>query len=274
VRFRTILTHVAPGPGPQAAIDLACSVARRGDGLVRGLAVGLPQMPVSSEAGLADSGFAETLFEDFETTFAAAAEDFTARARRAQVGYELRASRSPPTLSLIDASSGADLTVLGRIDPADAHPAFRVALDDVLLHAAGPVLVATQSPIDFVHVLVAWRKTPECARAITAALPLLRFAARVDLLRVLEGHGSAAEDAAYADALDRLHRHDVQAHPAIIPANGLRVADCLLREASRRAVTLVVLGAYGHARLREWVLGGVTHDLLHAGTAPALLFAH
>jgi nucleotide-binding universal stress UspA family protein len=271
--FRTILTHVAPGDGTARAIELACDIASRSDGLVRGLAAGMPNFTLAGGV-MTDVAFVELRVRDFEQALALAQQSFGANMQHARVERELYTVQRPPTLALLDESYSADLVVLGRGSAGSDHPAFHLALGDILLDSAAPVLLAPRRKADLSRVLIAWRGTRECARAITASLPLLTLAARVDLVRVIEDSGSVSEEQAYDDCIARLRRHQVPVHSAPTPADGLSVAQRLLQEAARREAGLIVLGAYGHTRLREWVLGGVTRDLLNADEAPALFFAH
>jgi len=169
-----------------------------------------------------------------------------------------------------------DLIVVGQTDrnlPRDG-----VALDfpqQVLLHAGPPVLVVPYTGL-FAGVgqgvLVAWKGTRESANALRNALPLLRSARRVSLVEVGEAPDPAAGDDALVSAKAWLESHgiEVRAHRELAFAG---VGDQLLSRAADIDADLIVCGGYGHSRLREWVLGGVTRHLFEHMTVP-VLFSH
>ena len=143
----------------------------------------------------------------------------------------------------------------------------------MLLHAGPPVLVVPYTGTFASlgeRVLVAWKDTREAARALRDALPLLRDALRVSLVEIGEVRSEPARDDSLDAASAWLASHAVafDAHREIELAG---VGDQLLSRASDLGVDLIVCGGYGHSRLREWVLGGVTRHLLQHMTVPTLL---
>ena len=164
-----------------------------------------------------------------------------------------------------DQMRAADLLVTGTQEGGALLDRSRyVNVADLVLRAGRPVLVAasTQDSLDLRTVIVGWKDTRESRRAVQDALPLLRLAERVVVVEI------AAEDLADArartqDVADWLTGHGVAASArAVVATTGegtqLRnIAGDLELDAG-----LVVGGAYGHTRLREWVLGGVTRDFL------------
>lgn len=116
------------------------------------------------------------------------------------------------------------------------------------------------------HVIVAWDGSDAAGAALRAATPLLTLAGTVTLLEIGEaGHGTSLHDAALY-----LSRHKIRPEVVRIPARGGDIAERLLGEIRSRAARYVVMGGYGHSRLREAVLGGVTRTLL--GRCPIPLF--
>ena len=120
------------------------------------------------------------------------------------------------------------------------------------------------------HVMIAWKDTRETRRAVVDALPLLRLADRITVAQV-----AAADDVTEArtrllDVVAWLGRHGLTADLVVVPAKGDDMAglDNLM---DAHGITLLVAGAYGHNRLREWALGGVTRDLLTRPSRCALL---
>jgi len=122
-------------------------------------------------------------------------------------------------------------------------------------------------------IMVGWVDTREAARAITEAMPLLRLATTVHLLGVREYASEAAALASLSDIAAHLARHGVKTSINVKHASDKSVANALLDQAHRVSADLIVAGAYGHSRLREWLLGGATRELLELSDIP-LLMAH
>ncbi|WP_322597457.1 MULTISPECIES: universal stress protein [unclassified Methylobacterium] len=165
------------------------------------------------------------------------------------------------TEHLVLRARGADLLVVGRPGPADGIAADAVRPDRVLMEAGRPVLVVPPGTeqLRAESIVLAWKDTPEARRAAAAALPFLRAAARVAVVSL----GPAAAEEGADEVAELLARHGVEAAPAAEPVpEGLDEADGLLAFADRAGADLLVLGAYGRGRLREWVFGGVTRSVL------------
>lgn len=143
-------------------------------------------------------------------------------------------------------------------------------LETALFDVGGPVLVVPGSFTGAIghNVLVTWNGRRESARAITAALPVLRRAKQVTVVSIEE----SARTADPAEAAARLELHHIEAEAQRI-AGERPAGEVLLQEARKRQADLIVMGAYGHSRLRQFVVGGVTRRLL-AETPVPLLMAH
>lgn len=122
-------------------------------------------------------------------------------------------------------------------------------------------------------VMIAWADTRESARAVAEAMPFITGATEVHLVTVREdAHGRMGGAEIMADIASHLAHYGVSTTVAALPQDGT-TSGALLQAANRKSVDLVVAGAYGHSRFREWILGGVTRDLL-ANAAVPLLLAH
>lgn len=122
-------------------------------------------------------------------------------------------------------------------------------------------------------VLIGWVDARQATRAVAEALPLIGLATQVRLVTVREAaHGRLGGAEALADIAGHLGRHGVEVTVSVLSSTETPAA-ALLDEAHRISADLLVVGAYGHSRFREWVLGGVTEDLL-AGADLPLLMAH
>lgn len=168
----------------------------------------------------------------------------------------------------------ADLVITGRPYGPAAAPLAPAQLEAALFETSAPVLVALGKVAAVpTRPMVAWDESPMSMQAIRAALPVLRAAGRVDVVMVdPPTHSPERSDPGGAISL-MLARHGITAEVAILSKTMPRVSENLLRFATEHGTDLIVMGAYGHSRLREAVFGGVTRDLLEHATVP-LLMAH
>ena len=165
-----------------------------------------------------------------------------------------------------------DLFVIAQPDKDDVMTT--PVLEGVLFDAGSAALVVPKEAGelgDLDTVLIAWRDTPECARAIAAALPLLQRASQVVLVSIAEnGSDEERHREPAADAARHLARHGVNVEVRHEP-RWKHPAEGLINQAQIVGAGLIVLGAYGHSRLREMILGGVTRELLETSRLPLFM---
>ncbi|WP_291662605.1 universal stress protein [Bosea sp. (in: a-proteobacteria)] len=122
-------------------------------------------------------------------------------------------------------------------------------------------------------VLIGWTDARQSARAIAEAMPLIAQATAVHIVAVREeAHGRMGGAEVLSDISAHLARHGIETTATVLNTQ-TSASDALLAEARRISADLIVVGAYGHSRFREWVLGGVTADLLDSSPVP-LFLAH
>jgi nucleotide-binding universal stress UspA family protein len=173
-----------------------------------------------------------------------------------------------PAIMLAEAARSADLTLaaqesVGGLDTLAGQP-----IDHLILSAGGPVLMLPRrggDPAMGRRPVVAWNGSREAARALKDALPFLVTAEAVILLAGGE-RAAASLDAAVA----LLRRHAVRAQTRQLPAFHGGAGAALLEAAAAEGADLLVMGAYGHSRLREIVLGGATREVLRQADIPVL----
>jgi nucleotide-binding universal stress UspA family protein len=166
-------------------------------------------------------------------------------------------------------AKASDLVILGQHDPDE--PAGLKHPEAVILACGRPALVVPY--VGQFHqvgdnVLIAWNGSRESARAAHDALPLMPWSGAVTVLSV------ETEDAAMplgSDLAGHLQRHGLKVTAERTVSDELSVADAILSRAADFGSDLIVMGAYGHSRLREWILGGATRDILRSMTVPVLM---
>ena len=169
-----------------------------------------------------------------------------------------------------------DLTILGQLDPDRGETEMiQPRPEQVTLASGRPILVVPYAGrFETVgrRVLIGWNATREAARAVNDAMPLLAAAETVTVLTIdpregPDGHGELPG----ADISLHLARHGVKAEIERTVSADLPVGDVLLSRAADLGADLLVMGAYGHSRARELLLGGATRSLLRSMTVPVLM---
>jgi len=158
---------------------------------------------------------------------------------------------------------GADLLITGVTKVAAFSETRHVNAGDLVMQAGRPVLVvpAAVKQLGLKHTIVAWKDTREARRAIADALPLLKASEHVTVVGLARAEALPHVLAHLEDVVGWLESHGVLAKPLTASCPG-EDADRLYEILGDEGADLVVAGAYGHNRLREWALGGVTGDLL------------
>jgi nucleotide-binding universal stress UspA family protein len=147
----------------------------------------------------------------------------------------------------------------------------RELVEDILMRQRQPLLIVRSSPENLASAAaVAWNGSSEAGRAVRAALPLFGGATGLDVMIHSKDGGQVA---AVNGLSEYLQLHDVGA-PNHVILGGDDPAEAIVSECRKRGVGVLVAGAYGHSRMREFVLGGVTRSLLQVEDGPSLLLAH
>jgi nucleotide-binding universal stress UspA family protein len=166
-----------------------------------------------------------------------------------------------------------DLVVLGR--PPQATPLSVNGIGAVLVSSGRPLLVApTASPENLAPtVAIAWKDGPEAARAVTAAAPLLARAHKVIVLTADEGDMKTSARVQSAERIAaQYRRHGVTCEARLVVPSGRALPDAVLETATAFGADVLVMGGYGHSRLRELVFGGFTRHVLNASPVPVFFF--
>lgn len=269
--YKSILLHLDERARCSERLQLGCALARRFDAHLVGLfALGASRIP---SYALAEAG---PLVQEIETrrrteAARAAEAEFRAAERRAGVKAEWRLSMDDAAAALRLSALYADLVIAAQ--PEREDPFSAPFAGELILSVGRPVLFvpyAGSFPDVGNRVLVAWNASREAARAVSDALPLLERAAAVEVVAFDPRAGEHGEVPG-ADLALYLARHGVKASAARQRAPGLDVGSQILSRAADTGADLIVMGGYGHSRMREMVLGGATRALLQAMTVPVLM---
>jgi nucleotide-binding universal stress UspA family protein len=278
VSFKDLVVHVDPTQRGEFRAELAGALARRHGVHVIGLHV-IEPLPSAgyfpADIGLYAGG--EALRELIRQRAIEAADQAERRFReplcRHGIKGEWRVTQGGIAEQLASQARCVDLAIVGQLD--SDHLPFGSAApppEQIVLSSGRPVLIVPyaarlQGIGD--HVLVAWNGGREAARAANDALPFLVKASSVTVLTI--NPEEARTETPAVDIVRHLACHGVQAEAAHTVAADIGVGDALLKHATELGADLIVIGAYGHSRLRELVLGGATRSVLRRMTVPVLM---
>lgn len=144
-------------------------------------------------------------------------------------------------------------------------------LPDLLLGCRRPFLIAPQEPAATIgaHILIAWNSGHEAASAIRQARGFFPFADKVEIAMIADDEASA--EAEVALPLAYLACHGIEAEHRVIVDKSRNAGDIILNEFESSGADLLVMGAYGHSRVREFIFGGATRQVLHQANFPVFM---
>jgi nucleotide-binding universal stress UspA family protein len=265
--YRTMLVALTGDSGLEPRLHTAKALAGRFDAVLVGMhVVPLPFIPIADGEGVAY--VVPELIEAQRKANQETKERVQAAFQRicgTGPGVVWREAEGDPDRLLAEAARTADLVLAAKGDPG-AMDSSRVA--ERLAMAAGvPVLMLPPDTSETfgTSILAGWNGSREAARALHEALPFLCRAQRVVLCAVGE---EAARNLEAAAAM--LKRHGAAVEPQAIDQPDEDAGEVLLAQAAALGADLVVMGTYGHARLRELVFGGATRHVLRTATLPVL----
>ncbi|MCA3699735.1 MAG: universal stress protein [Brevundimonas sp.] len=264
--YKTLLVAVDDSADSDARVALACDLAVGMDAHLIGacgVALNLPPMEDPYTGG-AMLGEAFTLFRDLaEAEVRSSLKRFHAAVGTRQDRTEWRGRLGYPADVVIHEARAADLLIIGR--RSSRSPGHAVDPADVLMAVGRPVLIVPpardRDPMGWPAV-IAWKDSREAQRAAAAALPLLRHASEIHVLEVCDPDKREAARARVADVVAWLGRHGLVGESHVETPGQIGASEDILSFAAVQGAGLIVAGGYGHSRLREWALGGVTQDLM------------
>jgi nucleotide-binding universal stress UspA family protein len=269
--IKTLLTHVEPDWGSGRALAAAVELAKRFDAHLIGLGAEDFE-PV--DYAYADGSVVQMLRDQID------ADALSAEARFRQATASLGKACSwetaveSPVAAMASCARGADL-VVARRTRHDSGAGNLCPPASLIVDVGAPVLLVpdTDAPLQARSIVVAWRDGAQARRALSDALPFLTAAETVRLVEVCGPSERAERERDMALVCARLSRLGVKASAQAVSHAGPSVAAEIERAAEAIGADLIVTGAYSHRRLQEWVLGGVTQDLMN-GSGRYVLFSH
>lgn len=263
--FKSILVNIDIDEPIEPVLKAAGDLARHFQARIIGFCTADAAMPFTApEVEPMAVEIWQQLREDIKTRFKQLHADFDRLNADSRIQAEWRESLDFPTLSLIEASRIADLIVISTT--ADGHrgdTSRTVDPGSIALQAGRPLLLLAHeaSHAPFQRVVIAWKDTREARRAVADAVPLLSSAQEVTIVTATDRLDSSIREG-IADVAAFLSRHGISARTEMIEAADENAK--LWEFITPDRADLVVSGAYGHSRLREWAFGGVTRSLLGA----------
>ena len=271
--YATVMVGMALDQSNEARLEVAGQLAERFVSTVIGIAAAEFSPPLYFTDGeqaekVIDRGRAavKNRLADLEAEFRAAMQN---RATEA----EWRSAEDFPARYIIPEARAADIIVVGEAHGGIGDPFSQIDPGDLVMQAGRPLLVVpdTCNWLDLRSVLIAWKDTAEARRALADALPMLRKATDVAVVEIVEEQaGRAAALSRLKDVVAWLSRHGISASE-LVPHECGDADSGLERIASEVGAGVIVAGAYGHSRFREWILGGVTRRLINPSNRCSLL---
>lgn len=272
--YKTILVHIDSGKHSEKRLAVAINLTKKYDAYLVGLYVFSPYIPpgyimaqMGAEIEAAQNKIAVESMSRAEEVF---------RKQTSAAGLhdiEWQTAYTEPVQAVSSRAQYADLVVIGQSDSKDDSGVDMDFPERLVLTAARPVLIlpnAGDFPTIGKRIIVAWNGSQEAIRAISNATPFLRSADKVYVM-VVNSETITKEIIQSENMVRYLERLGIQAEVKDLHGIEIDVGNALLSSASDLSADLIVMGCYGHSRLREWVLGGATRTILESMTVPILM---
>ena len=274
--YKTLLVHLDTSHRVQARLEIALRLAREFDAHLTGLFATFVPDPREFRVMAGSASWFDTHRKLRDEQRGAVERVFRAELLRAGVQGDWISTEQHGEESVVVHSRYADLIIVGQSDPDDPESFIADRFPETVVLTSGrPVLVvpyAGRHEALGSRALVAWNGSREAARAVHDALPFLMRAERVTVVRINVEGASAPADEPGTDITLALARHGVNVDVIEITSDRDETSgDALLSVAAEEGYDLVVMGAYGHARWKQQIVGGVTRTMFDSATLPVLM---
>jgi len=274
--YKTLLVHLDTSHRVQARLEIALRLARQFDAHLTGLFATFVPDPREFRVMAGSARWLEAHRKLREEQRGAIERVFRAELLRAGVPGDWISTEEHGEESVVAHSRCADLIIVGQSDPDDPETFIGDRFPETVVLTSGrPVLVvpyAGRFEAVGARALVAWNDSREAARAVHDAMPFLMRAERVTIVRINVPGESAPDREPGTDITVTLARHGVHADVIEIASDSDETSgDALLSLSAEEGYDLVVMGAYGHARWKQQIVGGVTRTMFDSATRPVLM---
>jgi nucleotide-binding universal stress UspA family protein len=271
--IKDIVANLAIGSSRDVAADFAVSLASTFNAHLTGIAfVYEPLVPVA-DGFPAEAMQAQRL--ENEKAAKAAVSQFEEQVRRAPISAQSRmlevAVASAPNV-FANIARRFDVAVMGQPEP-DTPAIERLLVEAALFDSGRPVLIVPyiqRTGLKLDRVMVGWDGSRSAARAVADAIPLLVRAKATEVV-IVASEPAKSDEMPGSDIAHHLARHGAKVELKSIVTAETDVANTILSHAADTSADLLVMGGYGHSRLREFILGGVTRGILSSMTIPTLM---
>jgi nucleotide-binding universal stress UspA family protein len=271
--IKDLIVNLERSTARQQVGDVAIEVARMFDAHVSGTCFAYDSLPSFTMPDFPSDVLTKMLGAS-ETAARSAIERFEAACKREGVSAEHH------LLETAYGTSGRfpkmarrfDLSVIMQSDADNADN--DILIEQVLFESGRPVLIVPyiqKSPLKLDRVICCWDGSRAATRAINDAKPFLRRAGAVELLIVRDHKVRDHNELRGIEMANHLARYEIKLEVKMITSPDIGVAAAILSHVADSSADLLVMGGYGHSRLREFVLGGVTREMLTSITVPALM---
>jgi nucleotide-binding universal stress UspA family protein len=271
--YKTIMVHLQLGQSNAGLLRIADELADRFQAKLVGVAVCQPMRLIYNE-GYVPAGLVEDDRRHLEQQLQAAEAEFRTmlQSRGGDLDWRSTITLNPMPDYLAGVARGADLVIVGIDHAASSFDGSLSGTGELVMQLGRPLLVvpAMLGRLKLERMVIAWTDSRESRRAAFDALPLLKRAAHVAIVELAKEDDLPAARSHLRDVVAWLRRHGVEAEPIAATSTG-EVSDQLIAIAKDQDADVIVAGAYGHSRLREWALGGVTRKLLLSRAQCSLL---
>jgi nucleotide-binding universal stress UspA family protein len=262
--YSSLMVHLDLYQSNDARLQVAGDLAEQFDAKLIGIASCQPQPTVYADGSFA-RGLVEKLRVEAEEKLSSLERRFNTAFQNRIKDLEWRSAFAAPVDFIAHEARSADLVITGADrNGALSDPMWRLDPSELVMKLGRPMMVVPPEVdrLKLASVVVGWKDTREARRAVVDALPLLQRAKEVTVVEIIEKDGDrAAAGRRVADVAAWLGRHRVDACHMVPTLRGDAVEQ-LTTHASDIEADIIVAGAYGHTRMREWIFGGVTRNLI------------
>ena len=262
--YQTLMVHLQLGHSNVAVLQAAKQIAQRCNAAVTGIVVGQQTQMIYGK-GYAVIDFFDREQAHLEEKIAAEEALFRAafKGHAQNIAWFSLVTMEPAVDFILAQACSADLIITG-VAPTDFYDGpYNPHAGEIVMQSGRPVLAVPLATGAFKldNMLIGWKDTREARRVIADALPLLKLAKQVTLLEIATEDNKQVAAKRLDEVVLWLKSHGVVAEP-LVSVSKEADATQFVAEAKKQQADIVITGAYGHSRFREWVLGGITNELL------------